>query len=592
MSRNLYDGLLNPDVKTSRNGFDLSHRKLFTAKAGELLPILCEEMIPSDYFEVDTATLLRSFPLNTAAFLRCKMVFDFFFVPKTAIWSRWQDFINQRKDLRSSYVKNSLFEPNITLSKIAADCAAPLSGSDPVVNGSGARQKIAQLLGYGCFANGRSGDSRSLTALPIYGYNFIYNHWYRNPWNDEPDSVDIEKSNADNLQCSTYANSLVDTIFQGDTRFINMHYRGWNKDLFMGSLPNQQFNKVSSVLTQSSFDLDISTSTSNDKSKWVDGGLQGSATGVTDGEITTYNGNFIKANDGNWYDWLHTHTLSVSEEDIPFTSEFNVLQLRRALAMQKWKEYNMRAGYRGSNQQRAQFGVPLPSDKRHELDFIDSYEQWITIDEIISTNGANSETNQGNLGEIGGKGISYNSGKKIKYTANQHGYLYCIFSVVPISEYDAVGIDKQLVRSTPFDHFYPAFENLGLQPIQAYQLNDLFVGSSYRDKVIGYAPYAYEYKTRNDKVYGELAYVNGIGQGGSLVAGQLNAWSSHRVDIYGQDILQGSFAKENFYIIPSVLDTCFLSSADATQSTDQFIVDVGFETKAIRPMSVLGLPQF
>lgn len=587
MSRNLYDGLLNPDVKTSRNGFDLSHRKLFTAKAGELLPILCEEMIPSDYFEVDTATLLRSFPLNTAAFLRCKMVFDFFFVPKTAIWSRWQDFINQRKDLRSSYVKNSLFEPNITLTKIASDCAAPQSGTDPVINGSGARQKIAQLLGYGCFANGRSGDSRSLTALPIYGYNFIFNHWYRNPWNDEPNSVDIEKSNADNLQCSSYANSLVDTIFQGDTKFINMHYRGWNKDLFMGSLPNQQFNNVSSVLTQSSFDLDVSTTTGNDIEKWRSSG----GTSLVPNSPVSVGSDGISLADSSSY-IFHTHNLSLTENDIPFTSQFNVLQLRRALALQKWKEYNMRAGYRGSNQQRAQFGVPLPSDKRHELDFIDSYEQWITIDEIISTNGANSENNQGNLGEIGGKGISYNSGKKIKYTANQHGYLYCIFSVVPISEYDAVGIDKQLVRSSPFDHFYPAFENLGLQPIQAYQLNDLFVGSSYRDKVIGYAPYAYEYKTRNDKVYGELAYVNGIGQGGSLVAGQLNAWSSHRVDIYGQDILQGSFAKENFYIIPSVLDTCFLSSADATQSTDQFIVDVGFETKAIRPMSVLGLPQF
>ena len=80
-NRNIFSDLLNPKSFNQKNGFDLSHRKVFAAKAGELLPVLCEEMYPTDYFEIDTATLLRTLPMQTAAFLRARMCFDFFFVP-------------------------------------------------------------------------------------------------------------------------------------------------------------------------------------------------------------------------------------------------------------------------------------------------------------------------------------------------------------------------------------------------------------------------------------------------------------------------------------------------------------------------------
>ena len=38
--------------KPSRNGFDLSFKRNFTAKTGELLPIMCKEVIPGDKFTI------------------------------------------------------------------------------------------------------------------------------------------------------------------------------------------------------------------------------------------------------------------------------------------------------------------------------------------------------------------------------------------------------------------------------------------------------------------------------------------------------------------------------------------------------------
>lgn len=595
-NKNLYQSLLHPDLKVQRNGFDLSHRKLFTAKAGELLPVLCEDMVPGDYFEIDTATLLRSMPLNTAAFVRCKMIFDFFFVPKTAIWSRWNDFISQRLDKRSSYTQYANYEPNVTVGMLdSAVYSNTVNGTQAVYNGSGARAKLLQLLGYGNYETQEYSSAyktRSMTALPLYAYNFIYNNFYRNPWRDEPDAYNVRSANADIVACDTYSNSLVSSGIM--PYLVQMRYRGWYKDLFMGSLPNQQFGSVSSIsissLTSSSYVTgSTSLTTGNDLARWSGPGNVGEVQKL----VTNDSGYNLGKEDGynsyhNHTIEAHTHTLGV----LASSGSFDVITLRRALALQKWKEYNMRAGYRNSNQQKAQFGVALPQDVRHELDFIDSYEQSVMIDEVIaqSTNGATESNPNGNLGEIAGKGIGFNNGKKITYSASQHGYLMCIFSVVPQAEYDASMIDKQLIRSEPFDHYNPAFENMGMQPIKGYELQ--YGRNNFPDVVLGYAPNYYEYKTRLDKVYGEMQYLTGIDGNGVKHYGSLAAWASHREDMVTQLSVQGELSTRNYYIIPTCLDSVFAVAADYRTSTDQFIIDMNFDTKAVRPMSVLGLPQF
>ena len=58
--------------KTSRNGFDLSSKRNFTAKAGELLPARCWEILPGDSWSIDLKSFTRTQPLNTAAFARMR----------------------------------------------------------------------------------------------------------------------------------------------------------------------------------------------------------------------------------------------------------------------------------------------------------------------------------------------------------------------------------------------------------------------------------------------------------------------------------------------------------------------------------------
>ena len=70
----------------SRNSFDLSHRNLFTAKVGELLPCFVQELNPGDSIKVDSSYFTRTAPLQSNAFTRLRENVQFFFVPYSALW--------------------------------------------------------------------------------------------------------------------------------------------------------------------------------------------------------------------------------------------------------------------------------------------------------------------------------------------------------------------------------------------------------------------------------------------------------------------------------------------------------------------------
>lgn len=582
-SRDLFASLLHPELHNQRNPFPLDHRKIFTLKAGELLPVLCEEMLPQDYFEISVASLLRTFPLNTAAFLRARLCFDFFFVPYTAVWSRYQDFISQRRDKRSSYSRGSQYEPNVTIGFLR-DCVA-LGGSTQRLNpidSIDARTKVLNLLGYGYIGGQyyndwpRQNARKSLTALPIAGYNFIYNQYYRNAWRDEPNDNDIQNQNLDFVPCETYANSLVDNYVEYD--FVKMHYHQWFKDLFTGSLPSQQFGNLSV----------ITTSPEGSFIRFLDDDgnpIVGDST-----RLYSVSGGKVRATVGENSPYLKT---------TPNVDGFSIIQLRKAMALQKWKEYNMRAGWKNSPQQKAQYGSGIPLDVEHDLQFLNSFESIVQIDEVVSMANTSTPTtpSNGNLGEIAGKGIGFNSTETVKFTAPVPGMLYCIAYVLPQADYDAVGFDKMLMRSEPFDHFIPAFENTGLVPITLQEVNAQYGLNipHVSNIVIGYAPYGYEYKTKIDKNYGAFMDWLLVDQSSeSHVArkqsGSLSPWVSNRTNFLDGVVVDGSVRTEAFYVSPSCLDHIFVKQADEFKESDQFMINANFDIKTVRGMSKLGLP--
>lgn len=80
-----------PEVK--RNAFDLSHQNNLTMQMGYLYPCLCQEVIPGDTFEIDTAFGIRMMPLLFPIQTKVRVDLHFFYVRNRYLWEDWQNFI-------------------------------------------------------------------------------------------------------------------------------------------------------------------------------------------------------------------------------------------------------------------------------------------------------------------------------------------------------------------------------------------------------------------------------------------------------------------------------------------------------------------
>ena len=115
--------------KTSRNGFDLSTKRNFTAKAGELLPIWCKEVLPGDSFKINLKSFTRTQPINTAAFARMREYYDFFFVPYDLLWNKANTALTQinqsildQLGYEDFSVETPDFPVNYTMFKVNPNC--------------------------------------------------------------------------------------------------------------------------------------------------------------------------------------------------------------------------------------------------------------------------------------------------------------------------------------------------------------------------------------------------------------------------------------------------------------------------------------
>ena len=97
-----------PIEKPNRNSFDLSHNVNFTAQFGKLYPVLCQEVLPGDSFQIDTSLGLRLMPLLFPVQSRMRADIHFFFVRNRNLWADWKDFIYaQKADLTPPWIRRT-----------------------------------------------------------------------------------------------------------------------------------------------------------------------------------------------------------------------------------------------------------------------------------------------------------------------------------------------------------------------------------------------------------------------------------------------------------------------------------------------------
>ncbi len=590
-----------PKPNLSRNGFDLSSRRVFSTSAGELLPVGVWEVNPSEHFRISVQDLVRTQPLNTAAFARCKEYYHFFFVPYSALWRYSDEFFTGVKNMDSS-VRRGLAKKdekggNLGYDWVPSHC--PVFDFDSVHSYlhsiSSVNQKfdalgypfhlgafkLLNLLGYGVTSRGNIVDIQSssenfdhrsddvfgngshsspfaysnntvLTGVKfnpfrLLAYQRIYNDFYRNQQWEKPD---VESFNVD--FCAD--DSLLEIPLEVAAKSLTMRYRQWNKDNVTSAIPTPNYSD-----------------------------------GIFN--VPFYYG------EGDGYGSVSVSHSSSSGGSVFFNTAsadgFSPNDLRAVFALDKMLEATRRAnGLDYSSQIAAHFGFNVPDSRKPMARYIGGFDNSISIGEVIATaagSAGNSPSAKSVVGQVTGKGIGSLNSRPVDFDVKEHGIIMCIHSVVPQPDYNSFFVDSFNRKVNREDYFQPEFQNLGYVPLQGSDLVFMNHSSSSSDSqsvnnsIVGYLPRYVEYKSARDVVFGEF-------QSGM----SLSAWTSPRWDflnfIYKSDSSSRvELTASNFMVDPSILDNIFAVNYDGSSSTDQFLVNSYFDVKAVRPMSITGL---
>jgi hypothetical protein len=562
-------------IPVHRSSFDLSSKKLFTAKVGEILPCYWQIAIPDTKYRISSDWFTRTVPVNTAAYTRIKEYYDFYAVPLRLISRALPQAFTQMVDYMTSAASSSkntealTSVPHASLKSIS-DTLALAQSSDtfddvglPSVYGA---CKVLDLLGYGSFIDSNnpskaaistaylgfspSADAKNplvyrvsqvVNLLPLFAYQKIYYDFFSNSqW---------EKHLAYSYNVDYWdGKSQLSLAFD----MFKLRYANYPKDYFMGILPSSQYGSVS--VLPSKF-------LSYPSSYIVSANPAGTGSAIVNPSGTTVALN--SAGTGSNY-------------PVSLNSDLSALSIRATEYLQRWKEVVQFSSKDYSDQMAAQFGIKAPEYMGNHAHYIGGWSSVININEVVNTNLDTQESQA----SIAGKGVGSNSGHTITYDCGaEHQVIMCVYHAVPMLDWDVSGQAPQLTVTSISDFPQPAFDQLGMQPVPALNLiND---NSRVANGSLGYNLRYWQWKSSIDTVHA------GFRKGLSY-----QSWSS---PLDGWDVLtsSGSFSYQSMKVRPQQLNSIFLPQVSGSKSGisyDQLLCNVNFQVYAVQNLDRNGLP--
>lgn len=635
-------GLHGLKNKTSKNSFDLSHRNLFTAKVGELIPCSVFELNPGDTINLDTSYFTRTAPLDSAAYTRLRENVQFFFVPYSQLWKYFDSQVmnmtstsngadisrvatgltsNSKITTQMPFVQYKALHEELTAQANAGiDSLSSTTVLNSALNNNGEYRwacsaKLLQMLGYGNFPEqnfgvapnqthykldtfGASGSADTqlnlnLSIFRLLAYHKVCNDHYTyrqwQPYNAYLCNVDYlvpDKSGSlDISNLLPWKNKLSgkDNLTLLDMRFSNLPL-----DYFNGVLPTPQFGSESVVnlnLGSASGSASINGSTSNDLGRW-------SGTDVSTGSTlhvgSPTNRVDVFGSDGNSYSFSHTHSFNGSATiNTALSGQLSIAALRQATALQKYKEIQLANDSDFVSQIEAHFGV-TPKHSDTVSYFLGGASSMIDINPQINSNLADwSQFNAIKAAPLG------QGHAKIKFTADTYGIVLGIYRCVPVLDYAHVGVDRTLLKTDASDFVIPELDSIGMQQTVVGEICMPSFHDGYSSILqvkpstsYGYAPRYSEYKTSFDRYNGEFCY-------------SLSNWvtglnlSRLRSMIFVEGTsgnLPNRLAPELFNCRPDLVKSIFLNEKTNLTQDDNLFVGLVNMAYVIRRLSRYGLP--
>lgn len=561
-------------VAVHRSSFDLSSKKLFTAKIGEILPVYWQIAIPGNKYKISSDWFTRTVPVNTAAYTRIKEYYDVYAVPLRLISRALPQAFTQMTDYMTSAASAAANTERLTqvpytsLGTISNTIHGFSTNSvldDAGFNRSYGACKLLDYLGYGAFigpsnpskdtitsnylgatfsSDGQNpliyGTTMMVNLLPLLSYQKIYFDFYSNSqW---------EKHLAYAYNVDYWTGNEMST----SDEWFKLRYADYPKDYFMGVLPASQYGSVallpSSLNPKGSPSSVVATNSSN-----------------TDYLSNPANGTSVV-----------TLGSSSSSRSIQLNSDLSALSIRATEYLQRWKEVVQFASKDYSDQMRAQFGIKAPEYMGNHSHYVGGWSNVININEVLNTN-LEADNSQA---VIAGKGVGSNSGYTLTYDCGaEHCVLMIVYHAVPLLDWALKGHNPQLLCTNIADFPQPAFDQLGMQPVPALALNN---SPSSPTGNIGYSLRYWQWKSNIDTVHGAFRPSTAY-----------QSWAAPLQGSQPQVSGQSSFSYQSFKVRPQQLNSIFQPQVSTTNyniAFDQLLCNVNFKVYAVQNLDRNGLP--
>lgn len=610
--------------KPKYSNFDLSHIVRFTAKPGVLYPILIQDTLPGETFNINLRSLVKTYPLLAPLMGTFKCQFDFFKVPiryyTPNMEGQRQEAIPVGKPIPQLYIRHADAVPDDYSDQEDTHLGASTWNR---VEASSWLEWFGVPVGFFIpHGYNRYSETNPAFSIPAHYYRAywdIFRSYYINQ--QEPDFFYTDEMFTTNTpaQYTGYQKAYHSTqkhqtkVLEGNPYHIaSVDDDGYDNNSSIFDFQTQDYSgTVCSGVVDNTINKD-SIPSLNEGDIMISGIYQIGSTISGNSNRTalasfpkglalrSYKNDYITA-------VLNSTKCNAAQQFVNVNnSKVSISQISLANKLQTYLELSAAAGSRYKEWIRSQFGITAHDDLMMP-ELITSISTYMNFEDVVQTS---SDSNDQPLGSLAGKGSAVlgNGHSEISIYTEEHSVIMCMFSLVPIPDYYQ-GFSKFLFKRTFDDIFKPAVDNIGFQDISTLEFSGStdsnsillkvgsqdyvpashlsggdYSGNTWKTELqtsVGKQPAWLEYKTALNRVHGDftesLRYWTNCRtmyspRKYSKITGTEAQWTTDEMP----------YQMFSSYILPEIWNYAF---ANTSNEAENFMVQTQFEMYRKSPMS-------